>query len=354
MKQSPLESAHLEAGARMVAFAGWNMPVQYDGILQEHKAVREAAGIFDISHMGQIWIRGAEAAAWLNGLLTNDVTKLQADGEGQYTLMLNPEGGVIDDLIIYRESAESYFAVVNASRVDEDYAWMQEHAAEGVELENVSEDFAAIAVQGPKSAEVFASMVPGTQLPERFHMAQIKVGESEIIVCRTGYTGEDGFEFFCPTAEATDWWTKAVEGGAKPCGLGARDSLRLEKCYPLNGNDLTREHTPLEAGLGFFVDLEKGDFIGREVLQKQKADGIPFRLVAIKLTQKGPPPRPHYAVCQGEEVLGELSSGSVSPSLGTGIGMAYVPTGKHRVGTEVEIDVRGKKYSAQIVKKPFL
>ncbi len=353
MKQSPLEAAHLEAGARMAPFAGWNMPIQYDGILAEHSAVRDAVGVFDISHMGQVWIRGAQAASWLEGLLTNRVAALETDGAGQYTLMLNPEGGVIDDLIVYRESAESYFAVINAAKIDEDVAWMESRLVDGVELENVSDTLGAIAVQGPDSEKVFKQMTDGAELPPRFHMSKLNGANGEGIICRTGYTGEDGFELFCPIEATPTWWGRAVTAGAKPCGLGARDLLRLEKCYPLNGSDLNPERTPLEAGLGFFVDLDKGDFVGRAALAAQKAEGRPFRLVAIQVP-KGPPPRPGYGVYVDGAEVGKLTSGGLSPGLKCGIALAYLPAGHSKVGTAVEIDVRGKRYAGAIVKKPFL
>lgn len=351
LRQTPLRSAHEALGGRLVPFAGWNMPVQYDGIIPEHKAVREDVGVFDISHMGQFWAQGSAAAEWLNGLLTNNIDKLQI-GEGQYTLMLNERGGVIDDLIVYRTNEAEFFLVVNASKIEEDFLWMAGRLRADVELENASAEYAGLAVQGPNAAAAFAKMTDGQQLPERFCIAQV----GDAIVCRTGYTGEDGFEYFCPPEAGVDAWTKAVDAGAKPCGLGARDSLRLEKCYPLNGSDLSPDHTPIEAGLGFFVDLEKGAFIGSDVLTQQKADGPPLRLVAIKMTGKSPPPRHGYAIYadDAEQKLGELTSGGLSPSLSIGVGMGYVPNGQHKIGTQLKIEVRGKFYPAEIVKKPFL
>lgn len=351
LKQTPLLAAHEKLGARIVPFAGWEMPIQYEGIIAEHKAVREDVGVFDISHMGQFRVSGGGAARWLNGFLTNDLAKLEI-GDGQYTLLLNENGGVIDDLIAYRTGEAEFFLVVNAAKIEEDFAWLNGRLAAEVELSNESNAFAGIAVQGPRAAEVFSEISGGRELPKRFGIAQI----GEIIVCRTGYTGEDGFELFCPAPTGVSWWEKTLAAGAKPCGLGARDSLRLEKCYPLNGSDLSPERTPLEAGLGFFVDLEKGDFVGREVLTKQKSEGPPSRLIAIKLTEKGPPPRHGYAIFSedGQQLLGELTSGGLSPSLGIGIGMGYVPNGSHKVGTTLKIEVRGRKFGAEIVKKPFL
>lgn len=363
VKQTPLAARHLELGAKMAAFAGWEMPIQYAGIMSEHLAVRENAGVFDISHMGQIWVRGPHALEWLNGVLTNDVAGLEI-GEGQYTLMLNDKGGVIDDLIIYRTGEAELFLVVNASRIEVDFKWLEEQAYRhieegGIELDNDSELFAGLAIQGPKAVEVWEAMAgeSGGALPERNHIAQViaENGDS-LILCRTGYTGEDGFELFCPAASAVLWFDKALAAGSEPCGLGARDTLRLEKCYPLNGSDLDEEHTPLEAGLGFFVKLDKGEFVGREILAKQKENGLDRRLCAIRMTVKGPPPRPHYGVCQpdGGEQIAELSSGGLSPSLKEGIGMAYLPQDSAKVGTKIEIDVRGRRYEAEVVKKPFI
>jgi aminomethyltransferase len=350
LKRSPLEGAHLALGARLVPFAGWNMPVQYSSIIDEHTAVRTKAGIFDISHMGQFLISGPGAADWLNRLLTNNITKL-APGQGQYTLMLNENGGVIDDLIAYRTGDQEFFLVVNASMIEEDFFWMAGRQDESVVLRNESELWAGMAIQGPLAREVFATVSPGVPLPPRNGIATTAGGA---IVCRTGYTGEDGFEFFCPAAEGPAWWEKFIAAGAAPCGLGARDTLRLEMGYPLNGNDLSPERTPIEAGLGFFCDLEKPAFIGRDVLLRQKFEGPALKLTAIQYTAKGAPPRAHYPVADATgEVIGELSSGVLSPSLMAGIGMAYLPASHTKLGTPLQIDVRGRLFPAQVVKKPF-
>ncbi len=354
LQHSPLDEIHREAGGRMVPFAGWEMPVMYDSILTEHRTVREGVGQFDISHMGQLFVEGEKAEEWLNHLLTNDVAAL-ADGQGQYTFLLNEEGGVIDDLILYRITEGSYFLVVNAACLQEDLVWFAQHATEGVVLRDESPGLAGIAVQGPKSIDVFARVFGGRCLPSRNGIDVLTTDGQMVWVCRTGYTGEDGFEFFCPASSAERWWEDFAEAGAKPCGLGARDSLRLEKCYPLNGSDLSSQRTPLEAGLGFFVKLEKGPFIGSEVLQKQKETKPPEKLVAIQCDQKGAPPRPGYQVLgHDEEAIGSLSSGVLSPILGLGIGMAYLPLAHSQPGTEVFIEARGKKMPAKVVKKPFV
>ncbi len=326
------------------------MPVQYTSIIAEHTAVRSAAGIFDISHMGQFLVGGPTAEAWLNRMLTNNISKL-AIGQGQYTLMLNEAGGVIDDLIAYRTGATDYFLVVNASMIEEDFFWLASHQDEHVTLRNESPLWAGMAIQGPHAASIFATVCPGDVLPPRNGIATTATGA---IVCRTGYTGEDGFEFFCPAAHSIGCWEQFLAAGAAPCGLGARDSLRLEMGYPLNGNDLSPERTPIEAGLGFFCDLTKSEFIGRDTLVRQKSDGPALKLTAIQYTDKGAPPRSHYPVTDSEgRVLGELASGVLSPSLMTGIGMAYLPAEYSKPGTQLAIEVRGRRFPAQVVKKPF-
>lgn len=355
IKKSPLDGMHREAGGRMVPFAGWEMPVMYDSILAEHKAVREKVGQFDISHMGQLIVQGAGAEAFLNQLLSNDVSALADDG-GHYTFMLNESGGVIDDLILYRLEEERYFLVVNAACLEADLAWMREHLPEDVSLLDKSEDLAAIAVQGPDSVDLFCRIFGGRTLPSRNGIDVLTIDGNELYVCRTGYTGEDGFEFFCPIQDAERWWSEFADAGAKPCGLGARDSLRLEKCYPLNGSDLTTGRTPLEAGLGFFVKLDEGrDFVGAEILRKQKEEKPAERLAAILCDEKGAPPRPGYRVLnQAGEPIGVLTSGVLSPTLNLGIGMGYLPRKEAAVGSIVFIESRGRKMSAKVVKKPFV
>lgn len=350
LKRSPLEDVHEALGAKLVPFGGWNMPVQYTSIIDEHTAVRTKCGIFDISHMGQFRVRGRAGGSWLNGLLTNDLSKLGV-GEGQYTLMLNTQGGVIDDMIVYRTAEDEYFLVVNASMINEDFMWLATRVEEGVNFNDESTQWAGLAIQGPDSAEVFATVFPDETLPPRNGIASTADGS---LVCRTGYTGEDGFEFFCLTDAAARYWNAFLTAGAKPCGLGARDSLRLEMGYPLNGSDLSPERTPIEAGLGFFCNFDKGHFIGSEILQRQKSTGPGVKLTAIRYTDKGAPPRAHYpVVCELGTVIGELASGVLSPSLMTGIGMAYLPAEFSEPGTKLQIEVRGKLFPAEVVKKPF-
>ena len=350
LHHSPLESAHLSLGARMVPFAGWNMPVQYSSIIDEHQAVRQKVGIFDISHMGQVFVSGPGALDQLNRLLTNNLTRL-AVGEGQYTIMLNENGGVIDDLIAYRSAADEYFLVINASKIDEDVAWLASHLSDGATMRNESEKWAGMAIQGPLAAQVFARVFTAEKLPPRNGIATLTDGA---IVCRTGYTGEDGFEFFCPAADGIAFWEKFIAAGAAPCGLGARDTLRLEMGFPLNGNDLAPDRTPIEAGLGFFCELQKSAFTGRDILAQQKSAGPELKLTAIRCTEKSPPPRAHYPVLDADgRTIGELSSGALSPSLSIGIGMAYLPAEYSKLGTRLQIQVRERTFPAEVVKKPF-
>ena len=280
LKRSPLHDFHVALGARMVPFAGWEMPVQYTGIVDEHKAVRQKLGVFDISHMGQFLVEGTEAASFLNRVLTNNVEAL-APGHGHYTLLLNQDGGVIDDLIAYRLGEREFFLVVNASKIDEDLTWLRQHVGDSkVQIVDISAQTGGLAVQGPASRDAFQAVFGESALfPERNTIFVAPSAHGVLCLCGTGYTGEEGFEFFAPAVEIGRWFEKftdmARDLGGLPCGLGARDTLRLEMGYPLNGNDLAPDKTPLQSGLGFFVDLKKEDFIGREALLKQKEDGLP-------------------------------------------------------------------------------
>lgn len=353
---SPLEAAHLEAGARMVDFAGWYLPLQYSGIKEEHEAVRKAVGIFDVSHMGEIFVSGPGAAVWLETMFTNRVSKL-AVGRGQYTLMLNDEGGVIDDLILYCIGENDFFFVINASRREEDVAWLTKHLPvdHSVTLMDHSDQYSAFALQGPNSEAVLKKVLVDTDFPKRNGISPIPAYQSSLIA-RTGYTGEDGFEIFLSHHNGLEFWRKLVAAGAKPCGLGARDTLRLEMGYPLNGSDLTMNRTPLEAGLEKFVSLDdsqKGNYIGREALERQRASGLRHRLTPLKLVAGGPPLRSHYSIYTGETLLGKTTSGAFSPSLGEGIAMAYLPLEWSDLGKIVEIEVRGKPYKAEVTTLPF-
>ena len=361
-RKTPLYDEHVRLGARVIPFGGWLMPVQYTSIREEHLAVRSAVGVFDISHMGELIASGPGAAAWLDTMLTNNVAKL-AVGAGQYTFLLNNEAGIIDDLIAYRMGEEKFLLVVNASRIEDDFAWLQSHLASEVQLENESEHWAGFAIQGPRIG-VLCEALFGTSvaMPERNQIAQFALalsdnGSAPVWVARTGYTGEDGIEMFCAATDAVRVWQQILRKGEslgiRPCGLGARDTLRLEMCYPLNGSDLSPEHNPLEAGLGFFVDLTKPEFSGRAKLQRVKEDGVAQRLTPFKMTGQGPPPRPHYRVFRDGADIGEVTSGTLSPSLGYGVGMAYLATPAPKAGEEIEIEIRGQKFPAVIEKKPL-
>jgi len=390
MKRTPLYTAHQKLGGKLIEFGGWEMPVQYTGIMDEHLAVRTAAGLFDISHMGEILVVGPQAEAFLNHALTNDARKL-AVGQGQYTLMCNERGGVIDDLYAYRLTANEYLLIVNASRIETDAAWLEQQLAafeqrQGVQLRNVSDEMSAVAVQGPRVVEFINECFSGPStggtpvaqatglkknqiarftpnldfapvLPARAPSAAVPL---PVWVSRTGYTGEDGFEIVAPSELIEAVWSKLLAlgrpHGLKPAGLGARDTLRTEVCYPLYGHELNENTTPIEAGVGFFVALDKGEFIGRATLAEQRANGVSRKLAAFKMTGKSAPPRPHYAIWSAETGgarLGEVTSGTQSPSLGIGIGMGYVPAASAGSGTPIAIEIRGKLPPAVIVSKPI-
>lgn len=363
-RKTPLYNEHVRLSARIVPFAGWLMPVQYTGIVDEHQAVRNKVGIFDISHMGQFIVEGSGARDWLNTMLTNNVEKLEA-GMGQYTFLLNERGGIIDDLIVYRIGDQEFLLVVNAARSDEDFAWLEQHLnaehkrnAGATTITDRSADFGGVAIQGPRVLELFRALFGrDTGVPARNQIAEVPFNGTNVSVARTGYTGEDGIEVFFNAADAVNCWDAALEKGKplgiKPCGLGARDTLRLEMCYPLNGSDLSPERNPIEAGLGFFVDLTKPKFIGRDVLLSTKESGPRERLVAFRMKEKGPPPRPRYPVLNNGERIGEVTSGTVSPSLNWGIGMAYVSAAHAKIGEEIDIEIRKQIFPAIIEKKPL-
>jgi aminomethyltransferase len=374
LKRTPLFAAHVKLGAKMVDFGGWEMPVQYTSITDEHLAVRKAAGIFDISHMGEVTLSGAAAGDFLNRLLTNDIRKL-TPGQGQYTLMCNERGGVVDDLYAYRLSEEVYLLIINASRTEADVAWMQAQAARfcsggDLKLTDASHHYGAVAVQGPRVAEFIAGCISGsaTSCKRAGLVTELKKNQiggfgwrgGSVLVSRTGYTGEDGFEILGREEDILDIWNTILAAGApfgiKPCGLGARDTLRTEVCYPLYGHELDEETTPIEAGLGNFVALDKGEFNGRAVLVAQKTEGVKRKCVAFKMTDRSAPPRPLYPIwSSGNEarVIGKVVSGTQSPSLGIGIGMGYVPPEFAKPGTSLEIEIRGRRSPAVVVAKPI-
>jgi aminomethyltransferase len=353
-KRTPLYDEHARRGARIVPFAGWLMPVHYTSIVEEHQAVRNNVGMFDISHMGQLIVAGGGAREWLNTMLTNNIDKLEV-GMGQYTFLLNDRAGIIDDLIVYRTSDEKFLLVVNASRADEDFQWLDRHRLANVDLTSRSADFGGVAIQGPRVVDLFRALQ--VELPPRNHIVDLTIEGMPVSIARTGYTGEDGVEVFFCAKDAANFWNlileKGQQFGIKPCGLGARDTLRLEMCYPLNGSDLSPERNPIEAGLGFFVDLTKPNFTGREVLLKTKADGPREKLVPFRMQGKGPPPRPHYFVFDNGQRIGEVTSGTLSPSLNWGVGMAYIDASRAKTGAKIDIEIRGQRFPATIEKKPL-
>jgi aminomethyltransferase len=369
LKRTPLFTAHQKLGGKLVEFGGWEMPVQYTSIMDEHRAVRKAAGIFDISHMGEVTVSGLGAAEFLNSVLTNDIRRL-APGEGQYTLMCDERGGVIDDLYAFQLSDGVYFLIINASRIEPDVAWLQAQAAKfsgELKLTDASHQYAAVAVQGPRVKEFIEACIPGASVSAMRVNTVIGLKKNQIggfhfekggvLVSRTGYTGEDGFEIVGSDEAIRHVWdgllTAGQPFGIKPCGLGSRDTLRTEVCYPLYGHELDEQTTPIEAGLGFFVALDKGEFNGRSVLAEQKANGTRKKLVAFKMAGKSAPPRPQYPICMDGANAGVVTSGTQSPSLGIGIGMGYVPAEFAKPGTKIEIEIRGKHFVAVIVPKPI-
>jgi aminomethyltransferase len=353
--RTPLYQAHLDAGARMVEFAGFEMPVQYKGVLEEHAAVRERAGVFDVSHMGEVALEGPRALESAQRLVTNDLGKC-ADGQAQYNALCNERGGVIDDIIVYRFSAGRLFICVNASGREKDFEWMKSHALTGAQVSQRSDDWAQLAVQGPRAPALVDSLCQPKVIDlGYYHFREATVlGVRGCIVARTGYTGEDGFEIFAPPDKARALWDAVVERGAQPCGLGARDSLRLEVAYRLYGNDMDEDHTPLEAGLGWIVKLDKpGGFIGSEALIRQKKEGLRRKLAGFTLTGKGIA-RHGYPALSGGRRVGEVTSGTMSPVLKEPIGLAYLPSELSKEGTPFEVEIRGKPVAAQVVKTPFV
>ena len=328
-------------GARLVPFAGWEMPVQYEGVIPEHRAVRRDCGVFDVSHMGELSVEGPRAEQLLQSVLSNDLRKID-DGGAQYTLLTNDQAGIVDDLIAYREAPTRFLLVVNASNVAVDFGWLKEREIRGSEVTDVSSEYALLAVQGPRAFERL-----GLDEGKPFTWEMGEIDGVEVMINRTGYTGEKGVELACMSEDAPALWDAVIARGATPCGLGARDTLRLEACFPLHGNDITPEIDPISAGLGWACALDK-DFTGGEVIRRIKAGGPERRLVAFVMEERGIP-RPGMAIAGG----GVVTSGSHSPMLEKGIGLGYVPIEQAKAGTELAIDVRGNERRARIVKKPI-
>ena len=356
LKRTPLFEMHRQLGARMVPFGGWEMPVQYAGILEEHRAVREQAGLFDVSHMGEIEITGPGALEAVQRLTPNDASRLSV-GEVQYSALTTQEGTFVDDITVYKFAADRYWLTVNAANIEKDCAWIQKHVISGAEARNISDDMALLALQGPRAQEILEKLTSvelGTL--RYFRFVEGRVIDIDCCISRTGYTGEDGFELYIPPQYAATLWGALLEAGApvglQPCGLGARDTLRLEAKMALYGQDIDDRHTVLEADLGWIVKLEKGEFIGREALARQKADGISRKLVGFEMCGRGIA-RPHYAIAKDSQPIGEVTSGGPAPSLGKNIGLGYVAVQYAAIGTEFDIVIRDSPVAARVVPTPF-
>ena len=357
MKDTALSAIHAALDAKMVPFAGYNMPVSYQGINIEHQTVREKVGVFDVSHMGEFFITGPNALGLIQKVCSNDASKLE-DGEAQYSCFPNLDGGVVDDLIVYRIAAEKWLLVVNASNIDKDWAWINAHNTMGAALENSSDDYSLLAIQGPKAIQAMQSLTQEDLSAIKFYTFKINTfaGVEDVIISATGYTGSGGFEIYCKNTQVAQIWTKVFEAGAdwgiQPIGLAARDTLRIEMGYCLYGNDIDDTTSPLEAGLGWITKFNK-DFTNSASLKKQKELGISKTLVGFQLTQRGIP-RQGYAIVDAQgNSIGRVTSGTMSPSMGMGIGLGYVPVALKEVGSQIHIQIRNKIVPAMVVKLPF-
>jgi aminomethyltransferase len=357
LQRTPLFAEHQSLGGKIVPFAGWELPVQYSGVIKEHQAVRTAVGMFDVSHMGEITVVGKDAEQFLQRVTCNDLKKL-VDGKGQYSALLNERGGVIDDLIVYRESATSYFICVNASNSDKDFAWLTEQHARGSEevtLSNQSAQYALIALQGPLASatlEKLSGGAPFTSL-KYFHAQRGTLAGAQVLVARTGYTGEDGFEIFIPTADGVTLWRALLAAGALPCGLGARDSLRLEACYSLHGHELGEDISALESGLSWIVSFDKGEFIGRQALAAEKERGSSRALCGFFITDNGIARQGDLVFSAEGAEIGVVTSGTKTPTVQRALGLALVDAPYAALHTSLVVQVRDKKLAATVVQRPF-
>jgi aminomethyltransferase len=359
LKRTPLFEVYKEYGGKTVDFGGWELPVQFSSIKEEHEAVRTKAGLFDVSHMGEIEVKGPESLDYLQKMMTNDVSKLK-NGGAQYTAMCYETGGTVDDLLIYKLEDEHYLLVVNASNIEKDFDWMQDHLEGNVTIENLSEGMAQLALQGPLAEGVLQKLAKGHELSTigffKFS-EEVDLNGKKALVSRTGYTGEDGFEIYCDSKDAVSLWNEILEAGKEegviPCGLGARDTLRFEANLALYGQELSSEISPLEAGIGFAVKLNKeADFIGKEALKQQKENGLPRKLVGIEMIDRGIP-RHGYPVFKGDTQIGEVTTGTQSPTLKKNIGLALIDAKETELGNEVEVEIRGKRLKAAVSATPF-
>lgn len=357
MKETALTHKHISLGAKMVPFAGYTMPVQYEGLKHEHNVVRTAVGVFDVSHMGEFFLKGPKALDLLQKISSNDASKL-TPGKAQYSCMPNEEGGIVDDLIIYMIDEETYLLVVNASNIEKDWNWIEKHNDLGVTLEDASEEYTLLAIQGPKAAEAMQSLTPTDLKNIKFYTFEKGefAGASDVIISATGYTGSGGFEIYVKNTDAEKVWDRVFEAGKsfgiEPIGLGARDTLRLEMGYCLYGNDIDDTTSPLEAGLGWITKFTK-PFINSEALAKQKEEGVKRKLVAFELIDKGIPRHDYPIQDEAGNTIGRVTSGTMSPSLNKAIGLGYLPVEYKEVGSEIYIQIRNKSIKAVVVKLPF-
>ena len=359
MKQTPFTDVHIELGAKMHEFAGYNMPIEYTGILDEHTTVCNAVGVFDVSHMGEFWINGPKALELIQKITSNDASKLKV-GKIQYTSFINEKGGIIDDFLLYHMEEEKYMLVVNAANIQKDWEWCEKQNTMGAILENASERTALLAVQGPKATEVLQKLTETdlSSIPYYAFEYGTLAGVENVVISNTGYTGAGGFElYFYPNHGEQIWhaiFEAGKEFGIKPAGLGARDTLRLEMGFNLYGNDMTEQTSPLEAGLGWITKFTEGnDFVGRDALEKQKTEGVTRKLCAFTLSERGIPRQGYEIVNSDDEVIGEVTSGTMSPMIKIGIGMGYVKPEYTKVGTEIFIKVRNRNLKVEVVKPPF-
>lgn len=357
LNRTPLYDIYKQSGAKLIDFGGWELPVQFSSIKEEHEAVRTKAGLFDVSHMGEITVVGSGSLAFLQKVMTNDVSTL-TDGKALYTAMCYEDGGTVDDLLIYKKKDDEYLLVVNAANIPKDFEWLQQHISGDVTLTNVSDDIALLALQGPLAQKVLQKLTNEDLAEVKFFRFKddVELNGAKALVSRTGYTGEDGFEIYCQQKDAPGLWTAILDAGKEegilPCGLGARDTLRFEANLPLYGQELSKDITPIEAGIGFAVKTNKEDFIGKEVLKEQKENGAPRKLVGIEMIDKGIP-RHGYEVFVGEEKVGEVTTGTQSPTLKKNVGVALLQSEFSSLGTEVEVQIRQKRLKAKVVSTPF-
>jgi aminomethyltransferase len=358
LKKTPLYEVYSEYGGKIIEFGGWAMPVQYEGIISEHEAVREAAGLFDVSHMGEVDVKGADAFEFVQNLVTNNLEGLK-DNQILYTLMCYTNGGTVDDLLVYKFSSEHFYLVINAGNIDKDFQWMTFNKGEyDVEITNVSSKVAELAIQGPKAQRILQKIsdIDLDEIKFFYFKEDILVDGVKCLISRTGYTGEDGFEIYTSPEEIVKLWHKLLDvgdkDGLKPAGLGCRDTLRFEASLPLYGNEISQDITPLEAGLGFFVKLQKHSFIGKEVLIKQKEEGLTRKLVGFEMKERGIP-RHGYEIHASGEKIGVVTTGYLSPTLKKNIGLALIDSRYSELGTEIEIVIRNKQLKAEVISKKF-